>query len=150
MVIKLLLVFVSFTALLFSQSDWEKWGKAEFSYEIRNNNSQRDYNIKGDNAGQIVLKTLAAGYWIFISDVDGDNCPFSPTCSSFFLQSVKETNIIQGTLMFADRFTRDMDIFGRLNHYPIARNKHFYDPPSLYTLNSNRIRYIPPGTEVNY
>ena len=149
MVIKLFFTFISLTALLFSQTDWEKWGKAELPYGIRNNISKRDYDIHDNNAGQIVLKTIAAGYWIFISDVDGDNCPFSPTCSSFFLQSVKETNIIQGTLMFADRFTRDMDIFGRLNHYPIAGNKHFYDPPSLYALNSNKIRYIPAGTEVN-
>jgi hypothetical protein len=134
---------------VFSQSDWEKWGKADISYEIHNDKTERSYNISGDNAGQIILRTAAVGYWFFISDVDGDNCPFSPTCSSFFLQSVKETNIVQGTLMFADRFTRDMDIFGRLSHYPIARNKHLYDPPSLYTLDKDKIKYIPAGILVN-
>jgi putative component of membrane protein insertase Oxa1/YidC/SpoIIIJ protein YidD len=135
--------------VLFSQTDWEKWGKAEISFEMHKDPIQRNYNISGDNAGQILLNTAAVGYWLFISDVDGDNCPFSPTCSSFFLQSVKETNIFQGTFMFADRFTRDMDIFGRTTHYPIAKNKHFYDPPTLYTLDKSKIKYIPAGVTVN-
>ena len=134
---------------LLSQTDWERWGKASFSYEMHKDKTQRNYNISGDNAGEILLNTAAAGYWLFISDVDGDNCPFSPTCSSFFLQSVKETNIVQGTFMFADRFTRDMDIFGRLSHYPIAKNRHFYDPPTLYTLDKSKIKYIPAGAAVN-
>jgi putative component of membrane protein insertase Oxa1/YidC/SpoIIIJ protein YidD len=135
--------------VLFSQTDWEKWGKADISYEMHGGTGKRDYNINGANAGQIVLKTAAVGYWFFISDVDGDNCPFSPTCSSFFLQSVKETNILQGTFMFADRFTRDMDIFGRTSHYPVAKNNHFYDPPTLYTLDKSKIKYIPAGAAVN-
>jgi hypothetical protein len=146
---KIFFIICICTIVIFSQTDWEKWGKADISYEIHKDKTQRSYNISGDNAGQIILRTAAAGYWFFISDVDGDNCPFSPTCSSFFLQSVKETNIIQGTLMFADRFTRDMDIFGRLSHYPIARNKHLYDPPSLYTLDKDKINYIPAGILVN-
>ena len=135
--------------VLFSQTDWEKWGKADISYEMHNATTKRNYNISGDNAGQIILKSTAVLYWLFISDVDGDNCPFSPTCSFFFLQSVKETNIFQGTFMFADRFTRDMDIFGRTSHYPIAKNKHFYDPPTLYTLDKSKIKYIPAGVAVN-
>lgn len=145
-----LIVFISLSAtVLYCQTDWVKWGKADISYTINKDFGKREYGIKGDNAGQIVLKTVAAGYWIFISDVDGDNCPFSPTCSSFFVQSVKETNIVQGALMFADRFTRDMDIFGRLAHYPISKNKHLYDPPSLYTLNKDKIKYLPAGVAVN-
>lgn len=149
MIFKLFIIVCFWMTILFSQTDWERWGKADFSYEIHNDKTQRNYTINGDNAGQIILKTAALGYWFFISDVDGDNCPFSPTCSSFFLQSVKETNIVQGTLMFSDRFTRDMNIIGRLSHYPIAKNKHFYDPPTLYTLNKDKIKYIPAGVIVN-
>ena len=149
MVLKLTIIFCVWVMVLFSQTDWEKWDKADISYEIHQDKAQRNFSIAGDNAGQIILRTAAVGYWLFISDVDGDNCPFSPTCSSFFLQSVKETNIFQGTFMFADRFTRDMDIFGRRSHYPIAKNKHFYDPPTLYTLDKNKIKYIPAGVAVN-
>jgi hypothetical protein len=135
--------------VLFAQTDWEKWGKADIPYTINSGTVPRNYSISGDNGGQILLKGLVTGYWVIISDVDGDNCPFSPTCSSFFLQSVKGTNIVQGTLMFADRFTRDMDIFGRLSHYPISRNRHLYDPPTLYTLDKDKIKYIPAGVIVN-
>jgi len=149
MALKLTIIFCVWMTVLFSQTDWEKWGKANISYEMQKEANQRNYNLSGDNAGQILLKTAAVGYWLFISDVDGDNCPFSPTCSSFFLQSVKETNILQGTFMFADRFTRDMDIFGRTSHYPIAKNNHFYDPPTLYTLDKSKIKYIPAGAAVN-
>jgi Putative membrane protein insertion efficiency factor len=147
---KILFIICIGTMTLLSQTDWERWGEADFSYEMHKDKAQRNYNISGDNAGEIILKNAAIGYWLFISDVDGDNCPFSPTCSSFFLQSVKETNIVQGTLMFADRFTRDMDIFGRMSHYPIARNRHFYDPTTLYTLDKGKIKYIPAGMAVNY
>jgi putative component of membrane protein insertase Oxa1/YidC/SpoIIIJ protein YidD len=149
MVLKLSIIFYIGMTALFSQTDWEKWGKTDYPYEIHQDKTQRNYSISGENAGEILFKTAAAGYWIFISDVDGDNCPFNPTCSSFFLQSVKETNIVQGTFMFADRFTRDMDIFGRMTHYPIARNKHFYDPPTLYSLDKSKIKYIPAGAVVN-
>jgi putative component of membrane protein insertase Oxa1/YidC/SpoIIIJ protein YidD len=149
MALKLTIIFCVWMTVLFSQTDWEKWGKANISYEMQKEANQRNYNLSGDNAGQILLKTAAVGYWLFISDVDGDNCPFSPTCSSFFLQSVKETNILQGTFMFADRFTRDMDIFGRTSHYPVAKNNHFYDPPTLYTLDRSKIKYIPAGAAVN-
>jgi putative component of membrane protein insertase Oxa1/YidC/SpoIIIJ protein YidD len=142
------LIFIS-ALNIYSQTDWKKWGKADINYEIKSENHNRNYSLTGNNAGETALKALAITYWVFISEVDGDNCPFSPTCSSFFLQSVKETNIIQGALMFSDRFTRDMNVFDRFSHYPIAANRHFYDPPSLYTLNYTKIKYIPAGEVVN-
>ena len=145
--ISVLILFYALT--IYAQTDWVKWGKADFSYELKKENSQRQYSISGNNAGETALRILAVGYWFFISDVDGDNCPFSPTCSSFFLQSVKETNIFQGTLMFADRFTRDMDFIDRFSHYPVSKNQHFYDPPSLYTLDKSKIKYIPAGELVD-
>jgi putative component of membrane protein insertase Oxa1/YidC/SpoIIIJ protein YidD len=147
--IRITVIILFFALSIGAQTDWVKWGKTDFSYEIKQENPHRQYSISGNNIGETALKTLAVSYWFFISDVDGDNCPFSPTCSSFFLQSVKETNIIQGTLMFADRFTRDMDFVDRLSHYPMAKNRHFYDPPSLYTLNTSKINYIPAGELVD-
>ncbi|MDR3608995.1 MAG: membrane protein insertion efficiency factor YidD [Ignavibacteriaceae bacterium] len=147
--IKLFVLICLGMQVLFAQTDWEKWGKADIPYTINSGTVSRNYSIGSDNPGQIILKSLVIGYWVIISDVDGDNCPFSPTCSSFFLQSVKETNIVQGTLMFADRFTRDMNTFGRLSHYPISRNRHLYDPPTLYTLDKDKIKYIPAGVIVN-
>jgi len=131
-----------------SQTDWVKWGKADYSYQVKGLAAQRDYSFDLSSPGRFVLKSVANVYWFFISDVDGDNCSFNPTCSAFFIQSVEKTNIVQGTLMFFDRFTRDMDIFGKLNHYPRVPDGHLFDPPNLYILDSDSINYIPPSVVV--
>ena len=109
----------------FAQTDWKKWEKAEIDYSI-NKNSIVISQI--DNENKTGLSLLKDGYSFFISDVDGDNCPFYPTCSSFFVSSVSETNILQGTLMFADRFTRDSNLFKAHNHYPIYKSGKLFDP----------------------
>ncbi len=139
----LVLVFL-LAANCFAQTDWVKWGEKDIPYVIQKDNNQRDYSINSDNPVNFLTKSLVDAYWYFVSDVDGDNCSFNPTCSSFFVQSVRETNIIQGTLMFFDRFTRDMNIFNKKSLYPILPDGHFYDPPSLYTLTKNKIKYLPP------
>ncbi len=137
-----LLVLLSLN--LYAQTDWEKWDKTEFDYTIKDNSRNRDYSFESDNPGEFILKSFANGYWFFISDVDGDNCPFRPSCSAFFLDAVKETNIFQGSLMFFDRFTRDLNIFKKGN-YPKVQTGHYYDPPKLYTLSKDKIHFIQPN-----
>jgi len=132
-VLILLLLFLC-TIQLNAQSGMVKWGKAEVNYTIPAHDYHRNYSYAGETVLSAVPKTIIMGYWFFISDVDGENCPFSPSCSSFFMESVRETNIIQGTLMFADRFTRDMNIFNRAAKYPEIRNGRYYDPPEKYIL----------------
>jgi uncharacterized protein len=143
------LLIILFTSLnLYAQIENSKWGKADYSYQLPDRFEHRDFSFDEKNPKRFVLKSVLNAYWFFISDVDGNNCSFSPTCSHFFLLSVKKTNIIQGSLMFFDRFTRDMDIFGKVNHYPYAQNGHYYDPPSLYMLRKDSINYIPPSVVV--
>jgi putative component of membrane protein insertase Oxa1/YidC/SpoIIIJ protein YidD len=120
-----------------------KWKKADFPYEKQNNFRHRNYIFEIDNAGDFLKKSIAYTYWFFISDVDGDNCPFRPSCSAFLLQSVEKTNIAQGMLMFFDRFTRDMNVYKGHDHYPRVTSGYFYDPPQIYTLNQNKIKYLP-------
>jgi len=147
---KLLFLTLLFASILVNaQTDWVKWGKADYSYQQKGINLNRDYSINSYNFGREALKSIADAYWIFISDVDGDNCSFSPTCSNFFIQSVEMTNIIQGSLMFFDRFTRDMDFLGKQGQYPRVSDGHYYDPISLYTLNPADINYIPPQVVIN-
>jgi putative component of membrane protein insertase Oxa1/YidC/SpoIIIJ protein YidD len=148
-IFKITLAFIlSFSFSTFAQTDWVKWGKADYTYRINNPVEQRNYSFDLSNPGRFLLKSFANAYWLFISDVDGDNCSFSPTCSNFFIQAVERTNIMQGSLMFFDRFTRDMNIFGKVNHYPRVPGGHFFDPPSLYILDSDSINYIPPSVVV--
>jgi len=142
------IIFISSLLTLQAQTDLEKWDKTEFSYGLEDNFRHRDYSFESDNAGEFILKSFANGYWFFISDVDGDNCPFRPSCSAFFLDAVKETNIFQGSLMFFDRFTRDLNIFKKGN-YPRVQTGHYYDPANLYTLSKDKINFIPPNEIVN-
>jgi len=132
----------------FSQTDFVKWEKADFHYEQPVEQTRRDYTFEAGSAGEFFIKSIANAYWFFISDVDGDNCPFRPSCSTFFVESVAETNIPQGTLMFFDRFTRDMNVVKKHRHYPRVVSGYYYDPPGLYTLNENQIEYIPPSVIV--
>jgi putative component of membrane protein insertase Oxa1/YidC/SpoIIIJ protein YidD len=127
----------------FSQLDQFKWKKAFISYENPNEFRNRDYSFHTENPFDFIKKSFANAYWFFISDVDGDNCPFRPSCSSFFIQSINETDIFQASLMFFDRFTRDTNIAKALNHYPRVKSGYYYDPPQNYTLNRSKIHYLP-------
>lgn len=124
-----------------AQTDWQRWEKSEPSYIKETINLKRDYSYQNNSLSYIFSKTLINAYWILISEVDGDNCPFHPSCSSFLVESVHETNLIQGALMFFDRFTRDSNPVGREEHYPIYKEYRFYDPPTLYTLDKNKIKF---------
>lgn len=141
------LVFLSLSAFkAFSQTDWVRWEKADISFEIRSGYEERDYDLTINSPSDLILKPLVNGYWFFISDVDGANCPFSPSCSSFFLQASKSTNPAQALLMFFDRFTRDTNFTNRQEHYPRVKDGRFYDPVSDYMLDTEKINYIPPNT----
>jgi len=123
---KTLFFILTLAAFLFAQTETSHWKGKQISYEIpikKNKLSQTDG----------FFAALSKGYKFLISDYDGDNCPFQPSCSLFFVQSVKQTNIFQGFLMFADRFTRDLNYFNRGN-YPKLKNGKLYDPPGKHVL----------------
>ncbi|MGE5403185.1 MAG: membrane protein insertion efficiency factor YidD, partial [Ignavibacteriales bacterium] len=137
------IVILSAASLYGQQADWKKWGKTEISYTTTPP-SESQPMVSNKNLGSLLLDGSRKVYSFFISDLDGDNCPFQPTCSSFFIESVRTTNIFQGMLMFADRFTRDMN-FLKINHYPLtADGSHFSDPARNYTLHPDMIIYNPP------
>ena len=128
--------------------EWMKWGKADYRYEKPNHFRHREYSFDTESVSSFIAKSVANAYGYFISDLDGDNCPYRPSCSDFFVQASKETNIVQGTLMFFDRFTRDFNIHKRYEHYPRVEDGHYYDPVSLYTLDEEQIDYIPPSVTI--
>jgi putative component of membrane protein insertase Oxa1/YidC/SpoIIIJ protein YidD len=130
------------------KAGWIKWGKADYRYERSHKFRHREYSFDSENVSGFVAKATANAYWYFISELDGDNCPYRPSCSAFFVQASKETNIVQGTLMFFDRFTRDFNIYKRYEHYPRVKDGYYYDPVSLYTLDEKKIDYIPPSITV--
>ncbi len=133
------LFLFSITYNLNAQTDWVKWEGKE-TYYLLPVTHNHDYAVDKSSVGMIILSVVRNTYYFFISDLDGDNCPFEPSCSAFFLQSVKETSIFKGTLMFADRFTRDLNIFKGLNHYPLLASNKFSDPAYNYTLDFTKIK----------
>ncbi len=137
--ILVILLFIPF--LINAQVDWEKWKPENRIYQLPEN-PKRDYSIDNSNLGTMVLTGVIDLYWITISDVDGDNCPFHPSCSTFFVKAVKKSNLIKGALMFADRFTRDSNFFKSKHHYKIDETGRFYDPVDNYLLEKNKIVFI--------
>lgn len=137
---KIVLFLILCSGVVTAQTDWVRWGKADVDYEIHSQH-QHSHSIDNSSFGSTILSALQISYAVLISDVDGDNCPFYPTCSSFFVNSIKETNIFQGTLMFADRFTRDSNLFKRKGHYPIYSSGKLYDPTYNYYLDQDKVRF---------
>ncbi len=146
-----LIVFLIFFLLIesaFCQIENLKWQKVDLSFEKSDRYEKKDYSFESKNAGEFIKKSLINAYWFFISDVDGDNCAFHPSCSSFFMDATEETNIFQGTLMFLDRLTRDLNPIKK-NHYPLNENGHYFDPAENYTLNNKNIKYQPINSTVD-
>lgn len=143
------LIFLLFSFLAFSQTDRVKWEKAEITYQKVSDHRHRDYNIDDENVSTVFVSSLTNAYWFFISDLDGDNCPFRPSCSSFLAEASKKTNPVQGLVMFFDRFTRDMNIYHKHENYPRVNSRRYYDPVDLYLLSSDQIKYIPAGQSVD-
>ncbi len=139
---KTVIVFllIVLTCSIHAQTDLQRWEAKSIPYEI-SGHAGHDYSIDNSSFGMTLISLARNVYYFFISDLDGDNCPFYPTCSSFFVQSVKETNFIKGTLMFADRFTRDINFFKGKNHYMLTPGGKFYDPPSNYTFDIQKIKF---------
>ena len=139
----LLILFSLFlTVNICAQKEWQKWNKAEVSYEIETIPSS-SVRFSRSGVGSFLLSTFQVGYTYLFSNYDGDNCPFHPTCSAFFIQSVKETNLFKGSLMFADRFTRDTNFFKRYPHYPIYKTGRLFDPVTNYKLLTKEIKIYP-------
>ena len=125
--------------IVYAQNETERWVAKTVSYEIPFS-THHDYTIDNSNIGSTLISFARNVYYFFISDLDGDNCPFYPTCSTFFVQAVKETNIIKGTLMFADRFMRDINFF-KGKKYTLTSGNKFLDPPSNYLFDSTKIKF---------
>lgn len=143
---KLIFIVLLFISSAFSQSELTKWGKADFFYRVEDSPGGREYSFHSTNPLNVIIKSITYAYWFLISDLDGDNCPFYPSCSAFMLDAIEEANFIQGVLMFSDRFTRDASFIGRNSRYPKHKAGKLYDPAYLYDLKYHY--HIPPSKVV--
>ncbi len=131
----LFLLILTSPFFLYAQSEMEKWEKSEHSYEIKPDK----HSHQQESSGSSITSSFVSVYKFFISDLDGDNCAFNPSCSSFFSEAVYEVGFISGVLLFADRLTRDFNPAGRDENYQYKINGKYSDPVSRY-LSSNSHR----------
>ncbi len=70
-----------------------------------------------------------------ISPIEGPRCGFSPSCSAFGHQSVREHGPVRGVMMTADRLMRDSIFIEPGPEYTLLPNGILFDPPSRNLLN---------------
>ncbi|QQS35071.1 MAG: membrane protein insertion efficiency factor YidD [Ignavibacteriales bacterium] len=131
----LFLLILASPFFLIAQSETEKWEKSDHIYEIKSS----QHSHQEQSSGSSVTSSFVSVYKFFISDIDGDNCAFNPSCSSFFSEAADEVGFISGVLLFADRLTRDFNPAGRDENYQYKINGRYSDPVSRYiSFNSRR------------
>lgn len=145
---KIFLLLIIFYIQLSAQNDWTRWEVAEVSYELKSID-KKNYEFDTGSFDGLLMSSMKNIYYFTFSDLDGDNCPFHPSCSNFYVSAVKQTNIFQGTLMFADRFTRDSNLFKSRNHYKYYSHGKFLDPVEIYTLKEKIIDHIPQRSVID-
>jgi len=142
---KTLIILILLSVTVFAQSETHRWSGKKADCKIPEI-SERNYSIDDSSVMMTVVSGFQYAYYFLVSDYDGDNCPFTPTCSNFFVQSVKRTNLLQGALMFADRFTRDLNFIER-EKYPRSETGRLIDLPRNYELNESGIVIIPKQSD---
>ena len=70
-----------------------------------------------------------------ISPIEGPRCGFSPSCSAFGHQAVREQGPVLGVMMTADRLMRDTIFTVPGPGYTILPNGFLFDPVSRNLLN---------------
>jgi putative component of membrane protein insertase Oxa1/YidC/SpoIIIJ protein YidD len=65
-----------------------------------------------------------------ISPIEGPRCGFSPSCSAFGHQAIREQGPVRGVMMTADRLMRDTILTVPGPGYTVLPNGYYFDPVS--------------------
>lgn len=110
-------LIVIFYSDVFSQTDfdYQTIDKIEISKEI----NKEDFSKYSNQVGtfQMLFSSSFLFYKKYISSQDIGDCPFHPSCSEYFIQSIQKKGVILGFLNGFDRYKRcngyDMDKYDR-------------------------------------
>ncbi|UCE17768.1 MAG: membrane protein insertion efficiency factor YidD [Gemmatimonadota bacterium] len=87
---------------------------------------------------QIIPLVTIHLYKVFVSPFLGARCNFYPSCSEFGFQAYRKYGFLIGTMMTADRLSRDHG-FIPFGGYPRDENGRFLDPvEDIYIFKNNR------------
>lgn len=135
---KTIIFILLFTTFNFMSYSWAQeieplfWNKKDINY-IKEVVSDKVFYEHSEEKSFIHLSFNL--YKELISKFDGENCPFIPSCSEFFLEAYKRTNIINSILLLSDRFQREINPFKKDN-YQICNNR-FIDRVEEYIFYRN-------------
>lgn len=121
-------IFIILFALPLLPQAWQP-NRVDWSEELPV--KKKYYELSGSVA-EVSFKILVNGYSLFISEPDGENCPFDPSCSRFFIESLKQTNVFEAVLLASDRLIRDTSFGNKYKHYHTDIFGKLIDPPSRY------------------
>ena len=65
-----------------------------------------------------------------VSPIEGPRCGFSPSCSAFGHQAIREQGPFRGVAMTADRLMRDTVFTAPGPGYTVLPDGHYFDPVS--------------------
>lgn len=128
---KYVLIFLYLVTVTCAQVETKQWSINKVDYRLQTP-PQKTVEINTGSISDLFISSAQVAYYKLFSEYDGDNCPFHPSCSAFLVDAVESTNLLQGALMFADRFTRDTNFFKGFADYPHHVNGKFYDPAIQY------------------
>lgn len=129
--IKFLLTLLCFSSLSIAQIETHKWEAKRVDYLLQTD-ERKLTSVQTNNVSTFFVSSTQVIYHKLFSEYDGDNCPFYPSCSTFFVHAVDSSNVIIGSLLFADRFTRDLNFFKGFESYPIHKSGKFHDSVEKY------------------
>jgi hypothetical protein len=66
----------------------------------------------------------------WVSPIEGPRCGFSPSCSAFGHQAIREQGPLRGVAMTADRLMRDTVFTAPGPGYTVLPDGHYFDPVS--------------------
>jgi putative component of membrane protein insertase Oxa1/YidC/SpoIIIJ protein YidD len=66
----------------------------------------------------------------WVSPIEGPRCGFSPSCSAFGHQAIREQGPLRGVAMTADRLMRDTVLTAPGPGYTVLPDGHYFDPVS--------------------
>jgi len=118
--------------IIHPQQENSVWGFKKPDYNLHTHEVKKEYTYSFDSPADFLTIPVIYTYWFAISEPDGDNCPFYPSCSSFLVEGIQSYGFFRGSLLFWDRFTRDTNFTNRKKKYPILHEHKYLDLPQLY------------------
>lgn len=125
----ILVASVLFTANITLAQD-DLMASFEHHFDVKESKvTYKEYTTTSNEAKQLA-SAIFLFYKEFISSQDMDVCVFTPSCSVYAMESIKEQGLIEGILSALDRLTRCHSF--AVGYYDIHPHTHkLYDPVEI-------------------